>query len=370
MVHAQTIIQWFEQFCPKHLAEDWDNVGLQVGSLQKKVSKVLVTLDVTREVAEEAIDEGAELIIAHHPIIFRPLKHLRTDDEAGQILKKLIQHDITVYIAHTNLDITAGGVNDWLAESLALEETEVLSPTYHEQLKKLVVFVPVDHEQAVRQALGDAGAGHIGEYSHCSFRAEGTGAFLPLEGANPFIGEQGKVEEVHEVKVETIIPASLQSKVVRAMLKAHPYEEAAYDIYPLDLKGETYGLGRVGQLTEEMTLEAFSHYVKDRLDVPQARIIGDKARMVKKIAILGGSGSKFIKKAAFKGADVFVTGDVDFHSAHDALMNNVAVVDPGHHIEKVMKQGVQNVLEQAAQQHKAELTVLRSQVNTEPFQFI
>ncbi|GAA0362731.1 Nif3-like dinuclear metal center hexameric protein [Bacillus horti] len=369
-VQGQTIIQWFEQFSPKHLAEDWDKVGLQIGTLQKEISRVLVTLDITPEVVDEAIAKKAELIIAHHPVIFQSLKHLRTDLPQGKIYEKLIKQDIAVYTAHTNLDITEGGVNDWLAEALQLKDITLLTTTYQEPLKKLVVFVPLYHEGQLRDALGKSGAGHIGQYSHCMFATQGVGSFLPGEGTEPFIGKQGTIEKVDEVRLETIYPASLEKKVLQAMFNAHPYEEVAYDIYPVQQVGKNLGLGRVGKLSQEYTLREFAEHVKENFQIQTCRVVGDLDKTVKKVAVLGGSGSKYLYAALHSGADVYVTGDLDFHTAHDALLKGLALVDPGHHVEKVMITGVQRVLEQFANKAGQKLEVLASEVDTEPFTFL
>lgn len=369
-IHGQTVIQWLESFSPKHLAEEWDKVGLQLGTLQKQVNRVLVTLDVTPDVVEEAIEKKVELIIAHHPIIFRALNHLRTDLPAGKLYEKLIKHDIAVYAAHTNLDIAEGGVNDWLARALGLQQTKIMTTTYQEQLKKLIVFVPVQDEEQLRLALGEAGAGFIGQYSHCTFRTEGIGTFIPQEGTKPYLGAMGQLEEVQEVRLETVYPAHLEGKVLRAMLKAHPYEEVAYDIYALEQKGKSYGLGRVGELAQELTLGQFAEVVKKAFNVPVCRLVGSPDHPIKKVAVLGGSGSKYIHAAQFSGADVFVTGDIDFHTAHDALMSGLSIIDPGHHIEQIMIQGVKAVLEQFAEQSKQTVQILASECHTEPFQFV
>lgn len=206
------IIQLFERFAPKHLAMEGDPIGLQIGTLNKPIHTVMIALDVLEEVVDEAIEKNVDLIIAHHPPLYRPLKQIVTDQAQGRIVEKCMKHDITVYAAHTNLDIAQGGVNDWLAEALGLQEVDVLVPTYEEALKKLVVYVPETHAAAVREAIGSAGAGHIGNYSHCTFNSRGIGTFLPQEGANPFIGEKGTLEQVEEVRIETIFPASLQKK--------------------------------------------------------------------------------------------------------------------------------------------------------------
>ncbi len=368
-VHGQTVIQWLEQLAPKNLAEEWDNVGLQIGTLEKQMSKVMVALDVTEAVVDEAIEQKADLIIAHHPLLFKGVTQIRTDLPYGRILAKCIKHDLTVYAAHTNLDIAPGGMNDWLANRIGLEKADVLSPTGYESLKKLMVFVPRDHEAELREALGRAGAGFIGNYSHCTFRTEGIGTFLPGEGTNPYIGTRGQIEQVEEVKIETVFPASIEKKVLQAMNEAHPYEEVAYDVFPLDQKGDAYGLGRIGDLPDDMSFREFIEHVKRVLDVRHCRYVGKEEEKVKKIALVGGSGRKYARAAQLKGADVFLTGDIDYHTAVDAQRDGLKLVDPGHHIEKVMIQGVQEVIQRAAQSHQADLSVIGSTVHKDPFSF-
>ncbi|WP_078428840.1 Nif3-like dinuclear metal center hexameric protein [Alkalihalobacterium alkalinitrilicum] len=370
IANGQTIIQTFESWSPKSLAVDGDKIGLMIGTLNKPIKKVMIALDVLEEVMDEAIQAGVDLIIAHHPLIFRPLKNIDTNRPAGRIIEKAIKHNITVYAAHTNLDVTNGGVNDMMAKALGLTDCEVLSPTTEISLKKVVIFVPESHVDQVRIALGNAGAGHIGNYSHCTFNSEGFGTFTPLEGTNPFIGQQGKLEKVNEVKIETIIPSHLQNKVIATMIKAHPYEEPAYDIYPLENKGEVLGLGRIGWLQEEMTLEQFAHHVKQAFDVKGARVVGNLDSKVKKVAVLGGDGNKYMSQAIFKGADVFVTGDVYYHVAHDAMMDGLHIVDPGHNVEKIMKQGVQRILKENLNKQNYETEVIISKINTDPFTFV
>lgn len=359
-----------EELAPKHYAVPDDKIGLQLGTLHKEISGVLVALDVNDEVIEEAIRLGANLIIAHHAIIYRPLAHLQTDSPAGRQYEKLIKHDIAVYIAHTNLDVAEGGVNDLMAEALGLTGLSPLEDVHTDKLKKLVVFVPVDHVERVRQALFQAGAGWIGKYSHCSFNNEGTGTFVPEEGSTPFIGQQGKLEQVQEVRLETIVPQSVERRAVQAMLKAHPYEEVAYDLYQLDLKGRSFGLGRVGKLPQPVTLGELCEQVKSAYNVPALRFVGDPKRTVHKIAVLGGSGSRYVRHALFAGADVLITGDIDYHTAQDAEAAGIALIDPGHNVEKIMKQGVADYLSGKLQQKKSTTPVYASAVNTEPFRFV
>jgi dinuclear metal center YbgI/SA1388 family protein len=369
-VNGFELIQWFEQFSPKKYAVEGDKIGLQIGTLNKPVKKVMVTLDVLENVVDEAVSRKADLIIAHHPPIFRALPNVTDDSPAGKIVTKCIKHDISVYVAHTNLDVAEGGVNDLLADALELEDVKVLVPTYSESLRKLSVYVPVANAEELRTALGSAGAGHIGNYSHCSFSVGGEGRFLPLEGTQPFIGEKGQLETVDEVRVETVYPAFLERKILNAMFKAHPYEEVAYDVYRLENEGEKLGLGRVGKLSDDMTLGQFAAHVKKGLKVENVRVVGDVNSTVRKVAVLGGDGNKYIHAAKFAGADVYVTGDLYFHTAHDAMALGLNVVDPGHYAEKIMKKGVADRLEGAARAKKWELEVLVSDANTDPFKFM
>ncbi|QMV40415.1 Nif3-like dinuclear metal center hexameric protein [Cohnella cholangitidis] len=365
---GETILQLMERLAPKHYAVPDDKIGLQVGSVAKEVRRVLVTLDVTPAVVEEAAKLGAELIIAHHAVIYRPLAHLRTDTPAGALAAELLRKDIAVYISHTNLDTTEGGINDWMAEALELAGREVLEEVHTDKLYKLVVFVPESHHEKVRDAIFSAGAGWIGNYSHCSFNIEGTGTFLPREGSNPFIGTQGKLADSREIRLETVVPLSAKKKVISAMLKAHPYEEVAYDLYSMDLKGRSFGLGRVGVLPATESLDRFAERVKSAFQVPFVRMVGDGSKPIRKVAVLGGSGARYIRHAQFAGADVLVTGDIDFHSAQDALAAGMSIIDPGHHAEKIMKPNVAQWLTEQLKAKGYATEVFASQIDTEPFQ--
>ncbi|HEY2421577.1 MAG TPA: Nif3-like dinuclear metal center hexameric protein [Neobacillus sp.] len=367
--NGHEMIQLFEQFSPKGLAMEGDKIGLQIGRLNKKVNRIMIALDVLENVIDEAIAKDVQLIIAHHPPIYRPLKNIITETVQGRMIEKLLKHDISVYAAHTNLDVAKGGVNDLLAAALGLENTEVLVPTFDTLLKKIVVFVPASHAEELRQVLGNAGAGFIGNYSHCSFSANGTGRFMPGDNTTPYIGKSGQVEAVDEVRIETIIPETLLKKTITAMLKAHPYEEVAYDVYPLENKGEVLGLGRIGTINE-MTLAEFTEKVKSTLEVDKVRVVGDLTSKVKKVAVLGGDGNKYFMQAKFKGADVYVTGDVYYHTAHDAMMQGLNMIDPGHNVEKVMKKGLTEVLQKMSKETGYDVEIFPSEVNTNPFQFV
>jgi dinuclear metal center YbgI/SA1388 family protein len=317
-----------ERLAPRRLAAGWDNVGLLVGSPAQEVASLLVALDVTPQVAELAAAEGIDMIVAHHPLILKTLNAIRTDTPQGRTLATLLAAGIAVGAAHTNLDAAAGGVNDVLAARLGLTELRPLVVDGRERFLKLAVFVPESHIEEVRQAVAAAGAGHIGNYSHCTFQAPGTGTFLPLEGTKPFIGAQGRLEYAPEYRLETILPEDSAPRVIDAMLRAHPYEEVAYDLYALENPGREFGLGRVGRLTVPEPFAAFADRVKSALGLAHLRVAGPTEREVATVAVCGGSGASLLTAAA--GADVFVTGDVKYHEALEAADIGLALVDAGH----------------------------------------
>ncbi|WP_424766213.1 Nif3-like dinuclear metal center hexameric protein [Paenibacillus sp. sgz302251] len=370
--HGQTVVQFMEQLAPKHYAVENDKIGLQLGTLNKSIKKIMVALDVTDAVVDEAIEQSVDLIIAHHAIIYRPLAKLDTSTAAGQLYEKLIKHDIAVYISHTNLDVADGGINDWLADQIGIvpKGRECLEEVHTDKLYKLVVFVPESHHEQVLEALWRAGAGNIGSYSHCSFNIKGTGTFVPGPGTTPYIGKQGLLEKAEEIRIETIVLNSVHRKAVQAMLKAHPYEEVAYDLYSVDLKGRSFGLGRAGKLEQPITLGKLAEHAKQVFDVSTVRVVGPLDRIVRKAAVLGGSGARYVRHAMFAGADVLVTGDIDYHTAHDALAAGMTIIDPGHNIEKVMKTRVASWLNEQLAGSKYETIAVASALNTEPFTFM
>ncbi|TCP32362.1 dinuclear metal center YbgI/SA1388 family protein [Scopulibacillus darangshiensis] len=369
-IHAQTLIQAFESWVPKTLAFENDKIGCQIGTLNKKVRKVMVTLDVLENVVDEAVEQNVDLIVAHHAVIFRPLKNVRSDQGQGRIVAKCIKHDIAVYVAHTNFDIAAGGMNDLLAKELSLQDIAILKPTYTEPLHKIAVFVPMEAAETVRQALGASGAGAIGNYSHCTFNSEGTGTFLPGEGTNPHIGAKGQLEKVNEVKIETIVPDHLLKTAIKKMVAAHPYEEVAYDIFPMENQGETYGLGRIGKLQQPITLKALALEVKRRFGLDGVRMTGNPDAVIEKVAVSGGDGNSLVPFAKYRGADVLITGDIYYHTAHDAILNDLMLIDAGHYIEKVLKKPVKDFFDKVVQENGSSTEVVISGVNTNPFTFI
>lgn len=318
-----------EKFAPLRLAEDWDNVGLLIGSPDQKIEKILLTLDVTPAVVAEAAEIGANLLLTHHPFPFRPGKTIRTDRPEGALLASLLKRDIAVYAAHTNLDSAPDGVNDVLASTLGLIEVVPLKGSA-ERLMKLAVYVPTGYEEKVWQAMAAARAGHIGRYSHCSFQVQGTGTFLPTAGTRPFIGTTGNLEQVREVRIETIVPAALSDDVIEAMLAVHPYEEAAYDLYPLENVRQWGGMGRIGSLSKPVSLRAFAAQVGEALHFDGLRFVGDPFASITRVAVCGGAGMELAGLARMAGADVLVTGDIRYHDAQASLEQGLCLIDAGH----------------------------------------
>jgi len=328
MTKLREIITALEGVAPLSLQESYDNSGLQVGDPGMEVKEILVTLDVSEEVLSEAKKLGCNLVVSHHPVIFGGLKSITGKNPAERIVRMAIQNEIAIYSGHTNFDAVTGGVNTYMANRLGLVDQEILEAA-DGQLKKMVVFVPHAHLEQVRQAMFDAGAGHIGAYDSCSFKLEGTGSFRGSEGSEPFVGEPGIFHQEPETRLETIVQAHLLSKVVRALISAHPYDEVAYDIYPLELKNPNSGMGMLGMLEEAMEEKDFLAMVKERFRTGVIRHSVLRGKEVKKVALCGGSGSFLLRKAMASGADVFLTGDVKYHQFFDAG-GKIVLMDIGH----------------------------------------
>ena len=329
MVKCQVVMDAMERIAPRRLAEDWDNPGLLLGSPAQEVSRIFVCLDVDEAAVDAAVRQGADMIVSHHPLIFRAMKQLRTDLPLGRLLQRLMEHHIAVYAAHTNLDMADGGINTALAKTLRLTDAQPLRP-YRESLVKIVVYVPAGHEDAVRSAMSEAGAGHIGNYSDCSFRTTGLGTYKPLAGSRPFLGELAKLSTVEEIRLETVAPEKLLKEVVQAMLDAHPYEEVAYDVLPLRNTHIEGGLGRIGCLEKEVRLSDFAEEVKQTLAVSGLRVYGSAETRIRRVAVCGGAGMDCASVAVAAGAAVLVTGDIRYHDAQAALSQGLCLIDAGH----------------------------------------
>lgn len=324
------IIRFMEEMAPACLAEEWDNVGLIIGSRNQDIKRVMVCLDVTSKVVNEAVEKKVDMIVSHHPFIFKGLKRITEDDPKGSVVYRLIRNGIGVYSAHTNLDFTVEGINDTLASLLGLSNVRSLKKYRSGKLYKVVVFVPEAQVDQVREAMSNAGAGWIGNYSHCSFMAKGKGTFKPLEGTNPYIGSQGNLEKVEEYRLETVVPQEKLKNVINSMIEAHPYEEVAYDVYSLEIDGKEYGYGKVGTLAEAQKPESFISSVKEKLNVNNVRVIGNPKKEISNVAVFCGSFDERLL-SGLKGVDVLVTGDLKYHTCLDAAEMGLFIVDAGHY---------------------------------------
>ncbi len=360
------LLKVIEQKYPLNLAYEWDNVGLLVGDNQNEIKKVMVTLEANEKVIDEAINNKIDLIITHHPFIFKKINKINTNDLKGKLIHKLIKNDISLYSMHTNFDIAFDGLNDYFAEIMEFKDSKILDITNSETLYKLAVYVPNTHIDKVKEAIGKAGAGNIGNYSHCTFSSQGVGSFKPLEGSKPYIGDINEIENVEETKLETVVNQKVLGGVISSMMKAHPYEEVAYDLYKLENKFGTVGIGRIVKLEESIDLLNLSDHIKSKLNMKYIRVVGDLESKITKVAIVTGSGADMVSKAKRQGAEVLITGDMKYHDAQDALDMGMNVIDCGHfESEDIFKDAIRRFLDKIE-----EIEVIKSDINLNPFKII
>lgn len=329
MVRVRDILKEIEQYAPLPLQEDFDNAGVQVGDVNQPATGVLLCVDVTEEVIDEAIELECNLIVSHHPLAFKPFKSLTGSTYIERCMMKACKFDIVVYAAHTNLDNAMGGLNYKLAEMIGLQNVRILSPQ-KSSLLKLVTFVPESHAEIVRQVLFNAGSGCIGNYDSCSFNMKGEGSFRAKEGTNPFCGQIGDLHTEPEVRIETILPLSLKNSVTKALFSVHPYEEPAFDLYPLANSWAQAGSGVVGELPESEDELSFLHRIKDIFHLGGLLHSPFTGKSIREVAICGGSGAFLINDAIAYGADVFITGEAkynDYYNVEDRIL--LAVI--GHY---------------------------------------
>ncbi len=353
-----------EKFAPLDYQEDYDNCGLLTGHKNTHVTAALLTLDCTEDIVEEAIQLGCNLVIAHHPIIFSGLKKINGNTYVERTLIKAIKNDIAIYACHTNLDNVMQGVNHKIAAKLGLKNMQILAPKPG-LLKKLVTFVPASHHNAVMQALFAAGAGHIGNYDSCSFNLEGTGTFRGNENTRPFAGTAGELSREPEIRLETVFSLGDETKVVQALLAAHPYEEAAYDIYALQNKHPQAGSGMVGELEKEMTETDFLNLVKKTLKAGSIKHTKKLQKPIKKVALCGGSGRFLLKNAIRSGADAYITADFKYHEFFDAD-GQLLLIDPGHF---ETEQFTPEIFYDIIQKKFPKFAIHLSKVNTNPVNY-
>ncbi len=358
------LTQYLEHIAPLAYQESYDNSGLIVGYPDDEIQQALITLDCTEEIVDEAVQRGCDIIIAHHPIIFSGLKKLNGKNYVERVVIKAIRHGIALYAIHTNLDNVLGGVSSKIAEKLGLESHAVLRPKRN-LLKKLAVFVPRTHVEAVREALFEAGAGAIGDYDECSYNTLGYGTFRPLDGANPTIGKVDEQERVEETKIEVIYPERLERSILVAMYAAHPYEEVAHDIFALENTLQTVGSGAIGNLPNPMSETEFLGYLKDRLNVQVIRHTKLLKKSISRVAVCGGAGGFLLNDAKRSGADIFISADYKYHEFFDAE-DDIVIADIGHFESE---QFTQELLLEIIQKKFVNFAVLLTGIETNPIKY-
>ncbi|MDA8430645.1 MAG: Nif3-like dinuclear metal center hexameric protein [Geobacteraceae bacterium] len=365
------ILGIINKIAPATLAESWDNSGLQVGDPSAAISRIMVALDATPGVVEAAIAAGCQLLVTHHPLIFKPQKSISVATPQGRLIHSAIRGGLAIVSMHTNYDIVAGGLNDVLAQRLGLSSCTVLQVTSGQELAKLVVFVPETHLEQVRSALLPH-AESMGAYRDCSFAAPGEGTFTPLEGAVPCIGSVGVFEKVREYRLELLVDRARLAQTLKVLIAVHPYEEPAFDVYPLHNEGSQRGLGRVGYLSEAMSLAACATQVGTQLAASGVRFVGNPAATIKKVALCSGSGASVMRAAVRAGADALVTGDVKYHEARDAEDLGIALIDAGHFsTEIIMAADIRLRLQQRLVEAGCDgCRVVASPAEQDPFQYL
>ncbi len=322
------ITEYLETIAPLQFQENYDNAGLIVGESSCECSGIIISLDVTEAVINEAISNNCNMVVAHHPIIFNGLKQLTGENYVERTIIKAIKNDITIYAIHTNLDNVKKGVNNKIAERIGLQNLQILQPKEN-ILKKLIIFAPFKNAEDVRKSLFAAGAGNLGKYSECSFNSEGTGTFKAEQGADPYVGEIGKQHEEKEIKIEVIFPGYLEQEIIRAMIDSHPYEEVAYDIIPLGNYVAEIGSGLTGEIDKALDENDFLEKIKVAFGLKVIKHTAFSGKKVKKVAICGGAGSFLIPVALSHKVDVYITSDIKYHEFFEA--EDLVLIDIGHY---------------------------------------
>lgn len=364
-ITIKKIIESLESMAPSSYQEEYDNSGLLTGNPADEVKGILVTLDCTEDVVEEALTKSCNLIVAHHPILFKGIKRLTGQTYVERVLIKAIRNNIAIYAIHTNLDNVIKGVNKKIAERIGLINIQILLPKKN-TLTKLVTFIPKEHKEKVTASLHMAGAGQIGNYKNCSFSIAGEGAFMPTENAKPFKGLQGVLEKAEEVRVEVLFPSLLQGKVLSALRESHPYEEVAYYLTALENENQEVGAGIIGELARPEEPMAFLERVKSSMNtacIRHTRISGNK---VKKVAVCGGAGSFLLPTTIGQGADVFISADFKYHEFFDAD-NKIIIADIGHYESE---QYTKELLGEFLQEKFPTFAIIFSNVVTNPISYL
>ncbi|QDH79557.1 Nif3-like dinuclear metal center hexameric protein [Echinicola soli] len=359
------VVSYLESIAPPAYQESYDNAQLITGNASDEVTGILCSLDVTEDVVQEAIDLKCNMIVAHHPIVFKGLKSLTGKNYVERTVIKAIKNNIAIYAIHTNLDNVHTGVNKRIADKIGLVNTKILAPKKG-ILMKLTAFVPVADTPLVLQGLYQAGAGAIGEYSNCSFRVEGTGTFLPSDQANPTIGKKGATEEVNENRIEVIFPAYLQGKIIRALKECHPYEEVAYYLQQTENEHQEVGSGMVGELESPMAESTFLQHLKSAMNLNVIKHTPLLDRPIKHVAICGGAGIFLLGAAKSAKADIFITADIKYHEFFDAD-NQLVISDIGHYESEIY---TKDLLLEILSQNFSNIALYLTKVITNPITYV
>ena len=359
------IIDVLEEFAPKSLAEEYDNSGLQIGDPAMEIKGVMISLDCTEAVINEAIQKGCNVIISHHPLIFSGLKKISSNHYTGRAILNAIKNDVAVYSIHTNLDNISYGVNLSICRKLNLEKCSILKPK-NKMLKKLYTFCPESHIELVRTALFKAGCGNIGDYDSCSFNTSGYGTFKPNAKATPFSGSKNKLNEEKEIRIETVFPAYAEKKVVEALKRTHPYEEVAFDIITLENISDKIGSGMIGELPVTVPEMDFLHIIKKEFSADGIRYTKLRGKNIKKVSVCGGSGSFLLKDAISAGADIFISADFKYHQFFDAE-DKIIIVDIGHYESE---QFVTNIIYNLLKEKFSTFAASLSKIDTNPVNYL
>jgi dinuclear metal center YbgI/SA1388 family protein len=366
------IIEVMELYAPSRLAEEWDNVGLQIGDKTWPVQTIRIALDPTPDVVKDACRNGVDLLITHHPLIFRSIKSINFSKPLGSIIQMASQHRMAIFSAHTNLDNAMDGLNDVLARRLGLRNLKVLGRTKKDEMFKLVVYVPVAHEQDVITSLFETKAGDIGSYSCCSFRSKGKGTFKPGPFSEPFVGKIGEISHTDEVRIETVVRRNDLTGVIDHVRKTHPYETMAYDVYPLLTSEDTQeGSGRIGKLDKRMDLASFAESIKTKLGLNYIKVAGNPDLIIKTVAICSGSGSSFVNHFLTSGAQVYVSGDLGYHDARTVEAENLGLIDIGHFAsEHLIVDVLANRLDEMLSETGIDVKIEAYKLEKEPFMIL
>ncbi|GAA4271111.1 Nif3-like dinuclear metal center hexameric protein [Aquimarina gracilis] len=364
-MQIKEVIQHLEALAPTTYAEGFDNVGLLVGDPDTKVTGILVTLDTLEIVVEEAIENNCNLIVSFHPIVFKGIKKFNGNNYVERVVMKAIKNDIAIFAIHTALDNALNGVNDMICEQLGLTDRKILIPQ-NGNIKKLTTFAPIAEAETLRSKLFDAGAGTIGNYDNCSFSTDGTGTFRAQEHANPTIGKIGKIHHEKETQIQITYPKHKEKNILKALFENHSYEEVAYEIITLENQNQNIGMGMIGELPEPMNELDFLKHIKNVFKTGCVRYSELLDKPIRRVAVLGGSGSFAIKNAIQAGADVFITADLKYHQFYEAE-KQLLLADIGHYESE---QYTKNLIVTYLRKKISNFAIILSDKNTNPIQYL